>query len=126
MGGQIMDVDLAALRLFVQGIMLNTCSIQRKTSSNDGFGGVTSVWATVATNVPCRYSFGAPMGSTYLAGRIVEQETAGWRVTVPYGTSITASDRIMLDSGIELEVVGISTPQTFSTSIVCNCAPTVS
>lgn len=119
-------LELNALRTFVIGIMANTCSVKRKTSANDGFGGVTHTWSTVATDVPCRYSFGAPAASGQIAGRIVEQETAGWRITVPWGTSVTAQDRILLDTGDEFEVLGVSVPQTFSTSVVCNCAPVVS
>lgn len=126
MGALMTTADLDSLRTFVQEIMLNTCSVKRKTSTNDGFGGLLNTWSTVATNVPCRYSLGAPGGSSQLAGRIVEQETAGWRVTVPFNTNVTASDRLVLDVGIELDVVGISIPQTFSTALVCNCAPTVS
>lgn len=117
--------ELTDLRTFVTDIMLNTCSIKRRTSTNDGYGGVTTTWATLASNIACRYSFGAPSASGQVAGRIVEQEASSWRVTVPYGTDVTALDRILLDNGQELEVLGVSVPQTFSTSVVCNCAPVI-
>lgn len=107
--------------------LLDSAVIKRKTRTLDGTGGTTESWTDVAT-VACRIHTGSG-GSGQYAGRIVEQETGTIRVTLPYGLpenfTLSTADRLYVNSSILLEIVGIDTPKTYMTAVVCSCKVTL-
>lgn len=83
---------LAEMKTRQQAAMPDSCVVKRLTRASDGAGGSTESWATAAT-VACRY---AP-------ARGAEQQAAGklaavgvWTVTVPQGTDVRATDRLVI------------------------------
>lgn len=99
--------------------LIDSAVIKRKTKTLDGMGGTIESWADVAT-VACRIHTGGGISGQY-AGRIMEQETGAIRVTLPYGTAISTSDRLFVNSAILLEITSIDTPKTYMTAINCSC-----
>jgi hypothetical protein len=81
----------------------DVCTIMMAVESSDGMGSQLRTWSVRASGVACRLS---PMGVSasgerVSSGRLTSSET--WTLTVPAGTVLVASDRVVVD-GVTYEV----------------------
>lgn len=94
-----------------------TATIQRATTSRTASGGTTTNWATAGT-AACRLSSrGVPQ--EYLeagAARGVQY----WMVTLPYGTDVRRTDRLVIGAQT-LEIVGMASGGAWETALRAVC-----
>lgn len=88
--------ELTAIRADIATLLPDTCNILAKTLVQDGSGGQTETWSTVASNVACRLdpSNGREME---IGGQV--QPFYGFILTLPHGTTITAQNRVSVNGG---------------------------
>lgn len=68
--------------------------IQRRTNTDDGFGGTKNdVWAAVVSDIPARVTQAQTLDMGGQASRMLEIEK--WTVRLPYGTDCQEHDRIV-------------------------------
>jgi hypothetical protein len=91
------DRELRAMRDTQFATMSDTVEIQRRTNTDDGFGGRTgTTWATVVSDIPARVTQSQTLDMGGQAGRKIEIEK--WTVRLPYGTDCREHDRIIYGS----------------------------
>lgn len=94
----ISAAELSAMRVIENSAMSSTAVIHRNTPTADGMGGYSEAWAAVGT-VSCDLwpinQRGDREGVTVGAQPISK---ANWFITVPFDTTITAKDRVVIDS----------------------------
>lgn len=110
--------EIAALRAQQTLAMPDTVTIQRPTRVEDGAGGVTDTWATVAT-VKGRLSVDMRQGREGQAGGR-QTALAYYRVTLPAGTDVRVKDRLLVASRT-FEVGPIQAGGAWETARVCPC-----
>jgi hypothetical protein len=104
--------ELARMRATAQSSMFDSCAVTRLTQASDGAGGQTETWATVAT-VACRVTPQVIRGRDLdIAERIAMSQQ--FIITVPAGTNVLVSDRIV-SGGVTYEVVSAGAPHTLET-----------
>jgi len=103
--------ELTAMRAQAAVSMVEVVVIWTATNATDGQGGSTPTWATATT-----------MGRLAAGGGVSEQALAealgsrtAWTVWLPYGTAVTAQNRIVI-AGRTFEVLGIVAPHTYETA----------
>lgn len=90
--------ELSAMRDIEESAMSGTAIIERYALTPDGMGGFTEAWAAVGTVVCDLWPInkrGDREGVT-VGGQPISK--ADWYVTVPFDTTITAKDRVVIDS----------------------------
>lgn len=103
--------EMAQIRADVANVACDLpCTVQRKTTTNDGMGGTSETWATVAT---CKAAMKQPtvgqlQNYDYLIG-----DLATWVVQVPFGTGVQRLDHLLI-SGETLVVQVELTPRSYS------------
>lgn len=90
--------------------LADTAVIERAAWASDGEGGQTATWATHAT-VPAMLS-GVGSADEQEIGEGV-RAVVSWTVSVPVGTDVVASDRVVIN-GKTLEVVGVIGGRTYA------------
>jgi len=95
----------------------DTCTISRRTLVSDGAGGYTETWTTAASGVACRLAV-AQAAERILADRVVHE--GGFVVTLPYGTSVTSKDRIVVGART-FEVAGVASG-SWETAVRATCS----
>ncbi len=118
MSGLLTTSGLASLRARMTATLPDACTISRNTPVSDGAGGWSAAWATVATTV-CSI---APTGNQPQERAIAERLTniVSYTVTLPYDTSLTAKDRIVVGART-FEVAGVLVrTQQISQRCVCS------
>lgn len=114
-----MGVELlhTALRALANRWLIETCTIRRAATSRTS-GGTSATWADLATNVPCSVQpFGGASEAEGQRGGIAA--TSSWRIRVPYGQDVTASDRIVV-GGRTFEVESVEA-RTFEVRRAVTC-----
>lgn len=98
--------------------MPDTAVIQRYTVQSDGMGNYDQVWAAVGT-VDCRLypQNQRTMGESAAGGAQVISETR-WFVTLPYGTTITAKDRLKIGNRT-WEIYQVNNTESWQTAVRC-------
>jgi head-tail adaptor len=110
--------ELAAMRAIQLQALPDTAIIQRYTSQSDGMGGYDQVWAAVGTVAARLYPQNArSMAETTSGGSQVISETR-WYVTLPYGTTITAKDRLLIDNRT-WEIYEVNNNESYQTAVRC-------
>lgn len=101
-----------------QGLTLvESCTIVRRTLVSDGAGGQTATEASTASLCRLAPSNNQPQDRV-VAGS--QQDGVLWRITLPAGAEVTASDRIVVGSRT-FEVMGVYGPHSAITALVCVC-----
>lgn len=110
--------ELTAMRAVQVLALPATATIQRYTLQSDGMGNYDQVWAAVGT-VACRvYPQNVrTMGENAASGAQVISETR-WFVTLPYGTTITAKDRLRIGSRT-WEIYQVNNTESWQTAVRC-------
>lgn len=95
--------DLAAVRTEANAFLPDTAEIQRRTVVDDGAGGRTETWSTVATvRVRLAPGGGGREGST--GSRVVAE--APYVARLPQGTDVREVDRLVI-SGVTYQVIAV-------------------
>jgi hypothetical protein len=97
--------ELTQVRGDLEATLPDTCAITPQTKTADGAGGWTVADGT-ATNVACRYF--PDRNPTEAVSNSRQRGVRTWIVELPQGTSVSASDHIVVD-GLTFEVVGFET-----------------
>ena len=113
--------DLAAMRTTQEAALPDTATIKSATSGRSDTGGVTTSWGGT-TAVACRLSSrGVP--EEYLAMG-AERGVQYWMVTLPYGTAVTADNRLVIGTRT-LEIVGFASGGKWETALRAVCKEAV-
>lgn len=111
----ISSAELASIRADIQAAAMDqTCVIQRKTTTDDGLGSKSEIWATVATTVCGMIQPGAGLLENY--GYKIGS-LATWQVCLPYGTDVTALDHLIV-FGATLEVQVLLDPRSYPACVM--------
>lgn len=107
--------ELAAMRTVEESAMSSTAIIQRYTLTSDGMGGYSEAWAAVGTVACDLWQINQTSSRERVTGGQPTQ-MAGWYITVPYDTTITAKDRIAI-SGRTFEVTFVPNNASWLTAM---------
>jgi head-tail adaptor len=122
----ISQSDLAYIRQFQEDNLFDTCVVERPTTTNNGYGGWTNAWATIAT-YDCRFWISSgPSGTSQESKFWGNQEvsnTVGF-ITLKWDADVQVKDRITWTSTEtgdvrELYITGIQRDDTFVTATRC-------
>ena len=102
--------ELAALQSAASTTLTDTCVIQRRTLTNDGFGSQSESWATVATTTA---RLGIPTGSFMVSLAARQTDLTSYEVSLPFGTDVRVNDRLVVD-GRTLNVQNVFSPATLT------------
>lgn len=110
--------ELLAMQDVEESVMSSTAVIERYTLTPDGMGGRTEAWAAVGT-VSCDLWPVNQRGDRESVRNAAQpMSKADWYITVPFNTTITAKDRIVI-SGRSFEVTFVPNKQSWSTALRC-------
>lgn len=108
--------ELADLRSEQNAAMPDTCVISRPTLSQNDIGEETSSYATSST-VACRLA--ARTAASYDTERTIGDQWSAfhrWDLTVPYGTDIQTTDRVVIGSRT-FEIDSVDAGASYATAI---------
>lgn len=94
--------ELADLRADFTDSLPDVAQIERKTPANTGRGRQTETWAVLTTTV-CRIERLGTLREIVTADKVTA--VAEFRASLPYGTDVTAKDRLVIGS-ITYEILG--------------------
>lgn len=98
--------------------MPDTVVVERVTLTADGAGGHTESWAAIGTVtgrlMPITRNAGEPVTGGQPAS------TSYWWATLPTGTDVTESDRLVTGSR-SFEVTRVNITQSWQTAVRCEC-----
>lgn len=110
--------ELAELRAVQVLALPDTVVIHRYTLASDGMGNYDQAWAAVGTVAARLYPQSVrTMGETTAGGAQVMSETR-WFVTLPYGTTISAADRLRI-GGRTWEIYQVNNTESWQTAVRC-------
>jgi head-tail adaptor len=85
------SAEITYMRAQLEDLMPDTCNILSVTHTSDGQGGVTDTWGTATAGVACRLDY--MQGVETVFGGAMQPYT-GWKLTLPYDTSLTTAQRV--------------------------------
>jgi len=84
----------------VEDLLIQTCSIQRKTTTLSGGRGKSTVtWATVETNIKCNIQMETIVREEYQVQDRGERSYTSFTGYFEYGTDIREGDQVALSTG---------------------------
>ena len=117
--------DLTGMRETLVESLDDSCQIIVSVPASDNHGGQT-ITPTPGSAIDCRIAPRLATGTGQLkdaetieGGRLIEQ--APWMITLPYGTDLTAADRISASDGRVFEVFAVLDPRSYGidTRVLC-------
>jgi len=110
--------ELTDMRAVQVQALPSTAVIHRYSLTSDGMGGFDAAWAAVGT-VACRLY---PQNTRSMAenangGSQIISETR-WFVTLPYGTGVTAADRLKIGNRT-WEIYQVNNTESWQTAVRC-------
>jgi len=105
------------MRAVQNEFMPGTAVIQRATLTPDGAGGYAESWAAVGTVRARLYPQNVRTMSEAFGAAQVIAETR-WFLTLPTGTEVVASDRVLMDSRT-FEIIRVNNDQSYQTAVRC-------
>jgi head-tail adaptor len=110
--------ELDAMRAVQREAMPGSAIIQRQTLTGDGMGNFNRAWSNVAT-VPARlYPQTVRNISESTAGGAQIISETRWFVTLPYGSTVTAADRINVNNRT-FEIYQVNNDEMYQTAVRC-------
>lgn len=106
------DDELESMRDTIVASLPQIGEVQAPSNVSDGRGGQAVVWNTVAS-VPIRVAPDTTRTEEVVGDRVANQQR--WMLTMPAGTTVGASYRIVVESRT-FEVVNIRSPRSYETS----------
>ena len=101
--------ELSAIQNDVAVACDKDCVIQRKATTDDGYGSQTTTYSTVAT---VKAGLTQPSAGMLQNFAFKIQDLAAWQVKFPVNTDVRETDRLTID-GQTLEVHVLLTPRSF-------------
>lgn len=101
--------ELQQMRDDIEDLMPDTCNILSLAYTRDNQGGMIETWGTATASVPCRIDFN--FGRETLTGGAIQPFTRAM-LSVPYNTTITASNRVAWGS-YTFNVVAVNLGQSW-------------
>jgi head-tail adaptor len=89
--------ELAQMREDIEDLMPSVCDILSVAYTSDGEGGMSEAWGTAIADVKCRLDYRS--GSEKVTGGAVQSYSKAV-LSLPYGTAITTSHRVKIDSAV--------------------------
>lgn len=115
MSSLLSDAELASMRECLQSHLPSRVAIQSNTSVSDGQGGqTTGTWAT-DENVDGFVEQASARGELTEGGKVVSVTL--WTIELPYGTSVTSRNRLVVDS-LTYEVLSVESNEL---GVYCQC-----
>lgn len=109
--------DMALFQQTAGLTRVTPCTISRKTSAPDGFGGQADTWADLPGPPMCRiYPAVQAVAERDGEGRL--ESAVRWMIALPPGTDVTARDRIVAN-GVTYEVTAVLAPRTYEIERIC-------
>jgi hypothetical protein len=102
--------ELAGMRAEINHLLPDTCTILSVTRTSNGSGGFTESMGTVSAGVACRLDFMS--GSEAIVAQALTP-LSRWELTVPTGTSITQTSRILI-GGNTYNVLSVDTGKSWA------------
>ena len=116
---------LAQMRAAAEGLMTDSCTIEKLSNARGPAGERVNTWVTVSTGTECRLiTYAARNSGTMIAvaGQSVLPER--YRIALPHGTTIAAQHRITLTSDSSVWLVeNIEASQTDVVSMIVVVVP---
>lgn len=109
----VTDSELTKMRAMADDYFPDTCTIQTRTETVDGLGGVVHTWANTYTSVACRLDPVYADRSERVSSGVLEGESA-WMLNIPYDQAISVEDRVIHD-GKTYEVAAVVDTQSYRT-----------
>jgi len=110
--------ELIAMRAVQVQALPSTAVIHRYTLTSDGMGGFDATWAAVGTVAARLYpQTTRTMAESAAGGNQVISETR-WFVTLPYGTGVTAADRLKIGNRT-WEIYQVNNTESWQTAVRC-------
>lgn len=109
--------EITSIAATLTASLPGTVYLSRSTTTEDGMGGVTDVWANVGT-VSARVSPDVRGGESIAGGEVTN--ASPWVVTLPAGTSILDTDRITYLAQT-FQVLRTSTPRSYEACVRVEC-----
>lgn len=104
--------ELDEMRKAQETAMPNTATVQRRSNSDDGFGGRTgTTWTDVYVDQKCRITMAQTLDLGGQGGRKIELEK--WTVRFPFGLDVREHDRVIFgDITISVDEVKVVSFET--------------
>jgi head-tail adaptor len=107
--------ELSDMRDIEELAMSSTAIIQRYTLTSDGMGGYSEAWANVGTVTCDLWPINQRGDREGVSNGGQPISKANWYVTVPFDTTITAKDRVSIDSRT-FEVIFVPNSESWLTA----------
>lgn len=104
--------ELTDMRTIADDFFPGTCTIQTKTTTTGGMGGISESYANTYTGVACRLDPGG--GGDEAVVNFALEGKSTWMLNIPYDQAIAIEDRVV-HSGETYEVVGVVDTHSYST-----------
>lgn len=100
-GGSLTALELEEARSDFEALLVDTCTIERRTVSTDEYGAPSETWTVVASDVPCRVMLAQREFPRAEAGAVGAQEAMPevYRLSCPWGTGLQPEDRVTVNGG---------------------------
>ena len=100
--GSLTARELEEARADFEALLVDTCTVERRTVSTDEYGAPSETWTVVADNVPCRVMLARREFPRAEAGTVGAQEAMPevYRLSVPWGTGLQPEDRITVGGAV--------------------------
>lgn len=105
------------MRALQERAMPGTVYLLTPGTASDGMGGYTETWGTAGTVTGRVYPMVRRGMAEGIGGAEVISETQ-WFATLPYGTSVTARDRISWN-GRTFEIARVNNDEMYQTAVRC-------
>jgi head-tail adaptor len=109
--------DLAYMQATQETALPGTVVIERYTTSSDGMGGQVQTWAAAGT-VDGRIYPRSRLGIGEMAGGGQILSVTDWFATLPFGTDVIASDRLVY-ADRTWEVIRVNNDESYMTAVRC-------
>ena len=106
------DADLAYMRGVVTDLLPDTCTILSESVAQDGQGGVTSTWGTVATRVACRLDDKAIASNQIASVGGGLKASHQYQLSLSHDVSLSAGNRVEINS-VLYTVIGVNVNQSW-------------
>lgn len=117
------DDELTAMQDTQALAFPDSARVYRRVSTADGQGGYTQTWPTVTHTYACRLSYrGVP--SAYVALAAARNQTP-LMVTFADDADVLAGDRLSINLGAQIEVIGIASGGAWITALRVVCVAVV-
>ena len=113
------DAELAAMRDAQEAVLPDEAAVYRRVRTTDSHGGQIETWPEVTHTYGCRLSYrGIP--SAYISMAAARNQVP-LMVTFSQGADVLAGDRLSINGGAAVSVIGIASGGEWETAVRAVC-----